>query len=210
MIGRGDQDTGSTAPQMDKTVDMTCETVGRPDAAGGNAGGPVVTRSLRDRLVRLAYRFLWNLDEAEDVAHDALVKAHERADDLRESDKWWSWVCRIVVHACRARGRQRQRWKRHEEPIGREASRRAEQGARADAPRSADLLRALLKELPPRQREVIVLRHLQDMPYEKIAELLEITPVTARVHARAAREKLRTLLLERHPGWFTARAVEGE
>ena len=157
--------------------------------------------TVRDRLVRLAYRFLWNREEAEDVAHDALAAAFEKADSLRDGDKWWSWVCRIVVQRCRERGRQAQRWKRHEEPYRTEVSRKAEEPVTGDPPDGAECVRELLGMLPRRQYEVMVLRHLQEMCYEEISRVLDISPTTARVHARAGRETLRNLMAARYPGW---------
>ena len=53
---------------------------------------PVVSGTVRDRLVRLAYRFLWNHDDAEEVAQDALTIAQAKAGGLRDRRKWWSWM----------------------------------------------------------------------------------------------------------------------
>ena len=42
-----------------------------------------MSTSIRDRLVRLAYRFVWNHDDAEEIAQDALATACERSGELR-------------------------------------------------------------------------------------------------------------------------------
>ena len=163
---------------------------------------PVVSPTVRDRLVRLAYRFLWNHNDAEEVAQDALAIAHEKADELRDRRKWWSWICAVVVQRCRERGRRAQRWKRHEEAY--RAERSSSTGG-SDAPDESDAkerVRELRLELPRRQQEVMVLRHLQEMSYDEISEVLGISAATARVHARAGREALRDRLLDRHPDWF--------
>ena len=157
------------------------------------------SRSARDQLVRLAYRFLWNRDEAEEVAQDALMTAHERARDLREVDKWWPWVCRIVVQRCRLRGRDRHQRDRHAEPYAVEVTRREREAGDADSSELVELVKSLLGELPPRQYEVIVLHHLHGMGYDEVAEVLGIAAATARVHARAGREALRKLVLNRSP-----------
>ncbi len=158
--------------------------------------------SARDRLVRLAYRFLWNQHDAEDVAQEALAKACERASDLRDRDKWWSWVSRIVVHRCHELGRRKLRRERHQ-PLLRAQAEREAQGSGLDQTADEKVgLRRLLHELPRRQREVIVLRHLQGMAYGEIATVLGISAATARVHAQAGRETLRQLALRRYPGWF--------
>lgn len=159
------------------------------------------SRIVRDRLVRLAYRFLWNQDDAEDVVQDALVKAHQHEHELRDADKWWSWVCRIVVHACHTHGRRKQVRARHE-PILRERARadsEASQRVRSDS--KADVLHHI-SALPKRQREVLVLHHLEEMSYERISQVLGISIATARVHAQAARESLRERMLRDAPELF--------
>ena len=60
----------------------------------------------------------------------------------------------------------------------------------------------LLDELPRRQREVLVLRHLQGMTFEEVALVLELAPETARVHAQRGRERLLSLVERRYPQWI--------
>ncbi len=153
-----------------------------------------VSQPMRDRLVRLAYRFLWNREEAEDAAHDALETAQAHEGTLRDADSWWPWVCRIVVQRCRLRGRQVQRWQQHREPYRVEVDRRSRGASSDDLSEEAEALKQLLPQLPPRQYEVTVLRHLQGMSFEEIGDVLGISPATARVHAKAAREGLRDLV----------------
>ena len=174
----------------------------RSREAGEPAGRvPALCPAGRDRLVRLAYRFLWDRDDAEDVVHDALITARERADDLRDADKWWSWVGRIVVRRCHEQSRRKLVQRRHQESLRIETARRSEQSHTDNTGEFKERIRRLLHDLPRRQHEVIVLRHLQGMSYGEIADLLEISPATARVHAQAGREALRHLLLQRHPDW---------
>lgn len=165
-----------------------------------------MTGDLRERLVRLAYRFVWNRHDAEEIAHDAVAKSLVHANRLRNAGRWWPWICRIVVHRCREVGRSRRRWKRHANAYRSEvAPSQVSDGAPCGSGASddrAELLHGLLAELPDRQREVLVLRHLNEMNYDEIGEVLGISPSTARVHAQNGRERLRELLLALHPAWF--------
>jgi RNA polymerase sigma-70 factor (ECF subfamily) len=184
---------------MDETVRTGDGRVRPAGFSGHSRRSPAVSGSTRDRLVRLAYRFLWDLNDAEDVVQEALITAHEKIDDLRNDFNWWSWICQIVVNSCRERGRRAQRREKHEESLRLEVLGRSGEPGPAGPSDFKDVVRTLVCELPRRQREVIVLRHLQDMSYEEIASVLDIAPATARVHARAGREALRRMLLEHHP-----------
>jgi RNA polymerase sigma-70 factor (ECF subfamily) len=201
--------TGSTATRMDATVERIVRIVPQKSPARYAEDCANVSHSVRDRLVRLAYRFVWNREDAEDVVQDALVAAHERKADLREGGGWWSWVCRIVIQRCHLHGRERLRRKRHQEPYEAEAARRMSQSTAEEPTELKEMVRSLLEQLPRRQHEVIVLRHLQGMTYDQIAKVLDISSATARVHARAARERLRELVLERHASMLDGTAATG-
>jgi len=151
--------------------------------------------AIRDRLVRLAYRFIWDREEAEDVAHETLIVAQERADSLRDKRKWWSWVCQILVRRCQERGRRRQIRQRHASTYAVQKTPHFVQTDEENSAESTAEVAELLRRLPARQYEVVVLRHLENMGYQEIADTLGISVATARVHARAGRETLRTLLI---------------
>lgn len=150
----------------------------------------------RDRLVRLAYRFVFNASDAEDAAHDALSKALDRIDQLRDPDRLWSWLARILVTTCSEKRRSKTvRMSGVLEAIEppdpaadhREAIELSERQKR---------LVSLIDRLPARQREVLVLRHLEGMSFAEVASVLEMNESTARVQAQNARERLRSLVSE--------------
>jgi len=190
------------------------ETAARSDIVPPDVRDPFADSGLgRPRLVRLAYRFLWNRDDAEEVVQEALLIAEQRADRLRESGKWWSWVSRIVVNRCHERGRRRRREARLD-AVFRDGARDRE-GVAADSTASdaaalKGAVRDALPSLARRQHEVIVLRHLHAMTYAEVGEVLGISPATARVHARAGREALRKLLVARSPELFNRIARDRE
>ncbi len=63
----------------------------------------------------------------------------------------------------------------------------------------ADALQAAIKQLPAEQREILLLRHLQQITYEEIGDRLNCTPRAARVKACRARTALRKLILKSQP-----------
>jgi len=186
-------------------VDMTNE---RADVTVSETDDPKqASPSARERLFRLAYRLLWNRADAEDAVQDALLAAHDRSAQLKDADKWWPWVCRIVVQKSRLLGRRTSLRRRHEQLLSELAPTHEEAMSSGSAEAKA-LVIELLDELPRRQREVMVLRHLQGMAFNEIAEVLELSPETARVHAQRGRERLLFLMEQRHPEWMEESAPE--
>jgi RNA polymerase sigma-70 factor (ECF subfamily) len=149
----------------------------------------------RRGLCRLAHRFLWNAEDAEDVVHDAIIHAGERADQLRSADAWLPWLKRIVVHRCLDARRRRAVAQRGLLRIAaEEESAPPGPDAKALAAEQRTALVEAIGRLPEKQQSVLVLRELEQMPYREIAELLEMNESTVRVQARNARESLRAML----------------
>jgi RNA polymerase sigma-70 factor (ECF subfamily) len=63
-------------------------------------------------------------------------------------------------------------------------------------------VRMAMRELPDRQQAAIILRDLEGLAYERIAEVLEVSPAAARLLVHRAREAVRQILLRRWPDSF--------
>ena len=108
---------------------------------------------------------------AEDIAHDAFLRAAGRFRHLREPDAFGAYLRRTVVNACRARARRARRERLFLERAWR--LRRVEPDTSAD---DRDELLPLIKALPYRQRAALVLRYWDDLPEAQIADILRTSP----------------------------------
>jgi RNA polymerase sigma-70 factor (ECF subfamily) len=131
----------------------------------------LITR-YRHRVVRLATHILRRPGDAEDVAQEAFVRAFRSLRHYRGEGRFYTWLYQIVVRVCLDR-RKLARWDR-EMPI------EALSGSAAEADRSLDaverrlLVETLLDRLTPPMRAMLVLRELEGLSYEEIAEILQI------------------------------------
>lgn len=166
-----------------------------PLAERTRAGDPAAFRALidatADRLYRLAIHLLRDPDEAEDVVQETYIRAWERRGDLRDPAAVVPWLSRIARNAARDRLRW---WKRRPERERSEPAREPASGAPpADRvlidQEEAAALRRALDVLPEKHRVILLLREVEEMSYEQIAELLGVPmgTVESRLHrARAA------------------------
>jgi len=162
--------------------------------------GEIVVIDTEDRLARLydrfsarLYRFALRMarddGEAKDLVHDAYIRA---ARDLRRvpeiDSEAMAWLIRVVVNLARDR---------HRRAIVRDAfafaTRREPHDPRPALVAGASV-RAALASLPPRQRAVVALHHLDGEPVSVIAAMLDLAPATVRWHLAAARKRLAVLL----------------
>ncbi|MGI1663542.1 RNA polymerase sigma factor [Palleronia sp. KMU-117] len=154
---------------------------GAPDEAllvaygnGDVAAARALTLRLTPRALAHAARMLGDRAEAEDVAQEAMLRLWRIAPDWRQGEaKVTTWLYRVVSNLCTDRLRRSGRTL----PIDAIADPPApDPGALArlaEADRAAALQAALLR-LPDRQREAVVLRHLEGLTNPEIAAVMDI------------------------------------
>ena len=154
-----------------------------PDAAllvafanGDRAAGQALVARLCPRLFGYAARVLGDRAEAEDVVQETMVRLWKIAPEWRQGEAQVStWAYRVTANLCTDRLRRRKT--RGEAALDAVAEPEADLASvvetMTDAARS-DALQAALGTLPDRQRQAVVLRHLEGMSNPEIAEVMDI------------------------------------
>ena len=162
---------------------------------------PADAQELCERYAARIYRFAAMVArgevEAEDLAHDALIKAIRRLAQYnsgRGSVEAWLW--RIVVNTAHDAGLTA---RRRFELLSRLHSEAASAPVSAPAPvvRDEQLMNAI-RGLKPRDRAVVALRFGADLDYEGVGTALGISSAAAGVATRRALRRLRTILENRN------------
>lgn len=153
-------------------------------------GDPDAARALNVRLTPRAFgqalRMLGDRAEAEDVAQEAMLRLWKLAPDWRQGEaKVTTWLYRVVANLCTDRLRKQRGVDLDAVPEPEDEREDAagvmQQQARLDA------LHGALAQLPDRQRQAVVLRHIEGLPNPEIAEIMEIS--TEAVESLTARGK---------------------
>ncbi len=163
-------------------------------AAVARGGDELAFRALyrrhTPRLYRTALRIVaGDAAEAEEIVHDAWVRAVSRLGSFEWRAQLSTWLIAIVVNCAR----ERRRADGMMEPL--DAGPPVADRELEAAPARIDVERALA-QLPPGYREVVVLHELEGYTHEEIAELLGIEPGTSKSQLHHARCRLRTLIRE--------------
>jgi RNA polymerase sigma-70 factor (ECF subfamily) len=187
-----------------------------PDAAMVAAvldGDPEAYRVLVERYERRIYHVVYGMvrspEDAKDLAQDAFIKAFQNLHRFRLESKFYTWLCRIAMNVAIDHLRK-QKHRRHSEF---DDSRGGSEGAQVvrlhsakDDP-AANVARSQLTKtimdavetLPDDQKQVLILRELEDMPYKEIAEVLGIPEGTVMSRLYYARRRLQEMLSEHRP-----------
>ena len=142
-------------------------------AGGDAAAARLLAVQLAPRLFAHAVRVLGDGHEAEDVTQEALLRLWKIAPDWRAGEaKVSTWCYRVVANLCTDRLRKRRSVPLEEvaepEDPRPDAAQQLQQRARVDA------LQAALQSLPDRQRQAVVLRHIEGLANPEIAQILDI------------------------------------
>jgi len=149
-------------------------------------------------MIALARSICGDRQLAEDLAQEAMTKAHRDWDRIRDYERPGGWLRRVTINLALSR---RRRIVRELAVLTRVASEpRSPDTSDAD-PDSA--VWAAVRKLPPKQRAAIALFYQEDQSTAAIAEILECSVSTATSHLNLARKKLAKLLAEAPPEELT-------
>ncbi|MBC7251809.1 MAG: sigma-70 family RNA polymerase sigma factor [Anaerolineae bacterium] len=142
-------------------------------------------------VYNLAYRMLGNVQEAEDAAQEAFIRAYTRLSTYDPKRKFASWLLSITSHYCidRLRRRRFNLVSLDELPPWRETpGKQLLPEERVIDHQRQDAVQALLDTLPAHYRAPVILRYWYDFSYQEIAEVMNLTEsaVKSRLHRARA------------------------
>lgn len=157
----------------------------RRSVAGDPGAFTTLVERHRDRLYRVCFRILGDADDAADAVQDAFLSALRKLGTFRGDAMFSTWLHRIGVNACYdiLRKRARSPMLRAIEPG--EAQELGEAvGDHADQVSGSRDAAAALLLVPEDFRVALVLADVEDLPYERIAQILDVPvgTVKSRVH----------------------------
>lgn len=177
--------------------------IARQVASGDRAAFEILMRRYNRRLYRLARASLHDEAEAKDALQDAYLCAYRSIGQFRGEAALSTWLSRLVLNECNARRRRVTRRENIVPIVSADRHREAcaeiaEPGQSPDDLTARAQLRAVLErkvgELPQIFRVVFVLRSIEELGVEEVAELLAISPETVRSRHFRARGLLRESL----------------
>jgi len=138
------------------------------------------------RVANVAWRILGDAEEVKEAMQETFLRVFRHLKRYDENRDFFGWLYRIAVNVCRDLD-QRRRRRRMFTPID-DAMQLSTQPRTND---DVQMLRRAIDTLPERERLAIILRDIEELSTEDVAEILGNTPATVRVQISKARAKLR-------------------
>lgn len=178
--------------------------------SGDEQAFEAMVRTFGGRLLAVARRFVHNEGDAQDIVQSAYLSAFRGLEQFEGNSRLSTWLHRIVVNTALMRIRS---WRRKPEesidallPAFQEDGHHVQQFSEWSAPADQLLerketratVRACIEQLPENYRTVLLLRDIEELSTQEVAETLTMTPTAVKVRLHRARQALSTLLRKQY------------
>ncbi len=164
----------------------------------------------QSRLFALARHYTKSAVDIEDIVQEAFLKAFSRLETFQHQSSFYTWLYRITTNTIldfmKRRGRNPVQTVEDPELVGENASMGDPGSSRTMSPHSrletqeiSEITREVLDELPEIFRTVLILREFESLPYQEIADVLDISIGTVESRLFRARARFRDKLLAMYP-----------
>lgn len=189
------------------------ELVDKAQLGDTGAIGELVTR-YEDRVYSLAYRMVGNREDAEDVLQDTFLNVIRSIGSFKKRSSFSTWLYRIAANAALTRLRKKSRKEKSEGEFLDEVY-AVKQEAQAGQPlsdwsanpakkllteESRVIMEEAIDELPEKYRTVFILRDVEGLPANEVAEILELSIPAVKSRLHRARMFLRNHLSHYYAG----------
>lgn len=157
------------------------------------------------RVFRLVFRMLGRRDEAEDMVQEVFVQVFKAVESFRGDSKLSTWIYRIAINLCKNRAKylsrrrseaqdeleQMSEWRSLHEGRGVTVGETNRPDHVVQGYQLETIVRLSISQLDPDFREVLVLRDIEDLPYEDIMEITGLPEGTVKSRIHRARHMLK-------------------
>ncbi|HET6528413.1 MAG TPA: sigma-70 family RNA polymerase sigma factor [Balneolaceae bacterium] len=151
----------------------------------------------QNRIHRFAYRYFAGHDEAMEITQKTFIKVYKKLDTLDDAEKFRTWLYRIANNLCldetKRAGRRRsvsmEALKDH--PVEKIPAANPDQLVQKKE--LGSILQLALKQLPPEQRIVVIMKEYEELKFREIAEILEEPENTVKSRLYYGLRTLRTI-----------------
>jgi RNA polymerase sigma-70 factor (ECF subfamily) len=186
---------------MDPTNELVCRCIqGDPEAFD------CLVRTYMNTVLGLAYNYVGNFHTAEDLAQETFIQAFQSISSLRDGTRFKVWLLRIARNKCIDYIRRNPRWLSidQDKELSREVALKAAVfpiNAEDEASSFSEVnLMTALNSLRDDYREIFVMKHVDNLSYKEISDLLDMTVSAVGEKLYRVRSMIREKLEEIQPG----------
>jgi RNA polymerase sigma-70 factor (ECF subfamily) len=170
---------------------------------GDDAAWEMVVKAYGQRIYNLSYRYMARREEAEDLTQEIMIRVYQNLKSYRpEAGSFQNWILRVARNQIIDRYRQVRRYPKMDgseelEGTNLQDDKIPNPQRAAEQTEAARFLHEGLQALSPELKEAIILRDIEGMPYQEIADLLSVPEGTVKSRINRGRLELSRVLIKR-------------
>jgi RNA polymerase sigma-70 factor (ECF subfamily) len=170
--------------------------------SGDYSAFDVIVGRYEERLLNFAYRFLNDQETAQDVVQETFLRVYRKRKEYKAIAHFSTWLFTIAGNLAKSELRRRKRWRflsldsggdDDERPVDLPDERHLPDDVVADRMTEARIQEAI-NALPPKYRQAVLLRDVEGMSYQEIAQIANCPVGTIKSRVNRARLKLQKKL----------------
>ena len=166
-----------------------------------------IVGAYQDLVYGLAFRLMGNYDDANDLTQEVFIACFRKIGQFRGDSRLQTWLYRIAVNMAKNAWKRRERrayshtvsideTNEDDAPIMELASDSPGPRRQVESMEASHALQACLDRLNPEQKEALILRCIEDLSYEEIAEVLQVNLGTVKSRINRGRIELKRMMQE--------------
>lgn len=159
----------------------------------------------QDKMLNLSFNYVKNQEEAKDLAQEIFITAHRALPSLRDQTKFSSWLYQIGLNHCRNRYKKLKRQgyftSRSIDDLDHPLHMKGADSPEKELERRdiIQMVRTAISEMNEAEKEILLLRDIQELAYDEISVILDIPLGTVKSKLNRARLALKKRLKAVNP-----------
>ena len=154
----------------------------------------------QNRIYNLVFNYLKHPEEAKDTTQDIFITVHRTIGSLKDITKFKSWLYQVAINHCRNRYKSLKRkgffssYSIDDPESFLQLSSGETPEKKAESRDMINIVREEIAKMPEQEKEIIVLRDIQELSYEEISSILDLPLGTVKSRLNRARIALKSRL----------------
>ena len=172
---------------------------------GNQVAYEILYNRYKDRIYNFVYRYVNDVDIAQDIAHDTFLKLYTHKHTYKEIAKFSTWLFTIALNICRTELRKKKRRKTYstselsteDREFAISSDRNVVEDKGSDSFEINAVVNICLMKLSEEFRTMIIFRDIQELSYDVISNIMELPIGTVKSRINRGRIKLNQFLSEK-------------
>ena len=152
----------------------------------------------QSRLYWHIRRFVVDHDLSQDILQETFIKAYQNFHQFKQDSQLYTWLYRIATNESLQQINKNKKMQKADDEAGAYLANIPAESVKADAEEIQLLLQNAIQTLPEKQRLVFNMRYYDDLPYEEMSKILDMSVGTLKTNYHYAKQKIEDYIKENY------------